>query len=72
VCVGITIVWGTHRNLIYRMGIRTQVGFFTVQSNGASVVGKGKEEKFDFFDYEMFSCVILGSNIQIANVQDSL
>jgi hypothetical protein len=37
-----------HRNLIYRMRIRTQVGFFTVQSNGASVVGKGKEEKFNF------------------------
>jgi hypothetical protein len=30
------------------MRIRTAVGFFTVQSNGASVVGKGKEEKFNF------------------------
>jgi hypothetical protein len=37
-----------HRNLISRIGIRTVVGFFTVQWNGASVVGKGKEEKFIF------------------------
>jgi hypothetical protein len=37
-----------HRNLIYRMRIRTLVGFFAVQSNGASVVGKGVEEKIEY------------------------
>jgi hypothetical protein len=33
---------------ISRMRIGTTVVFFTVQSNGASVVGKGEEEKFNF------------------------
>jgi hypothetical protein len=41
-------LWLNHRNLISRIGIRPVVGFFTVQWNGASVVGKGKEEKFIF------------------------
>jgi hypothetical protein len=40
--------YNKHRNLISRIRIRTVVGFFSVQSNGASVVGKGKEEKFNF------------------------
>jgi hypothetical protein len=45
---GGVITCDVHRNLISRIRIRTVVGFFSVQSNGASVVGKGKEEKFNF------------------------
>jgi hypothetical protein len=43
-----------HRNHISRMRIQTVAGFFTVQSNGAGVVGNGKEEKCNFFNNEMF------------------
>jgi hypothetical protein len=51
------------------MRIRTVVGFFTVQSNGASVVGKGKEEKFNFLTKWDVFVSFLGLNIKNVMVQ---
>jgi hypothetical protein len=62
----------SHRNLISRIGIRTVVGFFTVQWNGASVVGKGKEEKFIFLTKWDVFMSFLGLNIKNVMVQYSL